>query len=65
MPDTPATSLHDDLAEANWHRHRGDYYSNMARLADPTSREHWLNRASVSYALASVITITMKDEDHG
>lgn len=63
MPDTPATSLQDTLAEANRHRHRGDEYH---RTAETSHRpDYWLNRASMAYALASVITLSMKDEGHG
>lgn len=63
MPDTPAASLQDDLAEANLHHHRGDEYRHIAETSH--RREYWLNRASMAYALASVITLSMKGEGDG
>jgi len=56
-------ALADALAEANLHHHRGDEYR---RTAGTSHRpDYWLNRASIAYALASVITLGMKDEGHG
>ena len=66
MPDaTPSPAEFDDaLDRANWHRHKGDIFRACAgRSGTP---EYWLNRANVSYALAQVIMLSMKEGNgHG
>jgi len=50
----------DDINEANRHREQGDEFR---RTAETSHRpDYWLNRASMAYALASVITLSMKEE---
>lgn len=45
------------------HHHRGDEYR---RTAETSHRpDYWLNRASIAYALAALISLGMKDEGHG
>ncbi len=60
---TPNTALEAEIDRANWHHHRGDEF---VRTAGTSHRpQYWLNRASIAYALASVIILGMKDEGHG
>ena len=59
MPDATPSPLDAALERANRHRHQGDIFRACAgRSGNP---EYWLNRASVSYALAQVIMLSMKE----
>lgn len=61
MPDThPQTTA---LDEANRHHQRADEF----RLIAETSHRpgYWLSRASIAYALAQTIILSMKEDCHG
>ena len=66
MPDaTPSPAEFDDaLDRANWHRYKGDIF--RANAETSPNPEYWLNRASVTYALAQVIILSTKEGNgHG